>query len=122
VRRGSADWELRTTGTPAHSSQIFQPEIGAGAIYEAARILDGFYQTLSREPNLTFSPGLIAGGTTIDVAADQTHATVAGKSNVVAGTALVHGDLRCISPEQLATAQQRMQEVTAQHLPGTTAT
>jgi glutamate carboxypeptidase len=122
VRRGAAGWTLRTTGNAAHSSQIFQPEVGAGAVYEAARILAGVYTALAGQPNLTFNPGLVAGGTTTDVAADETHATVAGKDNVVAATAVVHGDLRTISPEQLADVQRKMQEVVAGHLPGTSAT
>mgnify|MGYP001627852780 CR=1 FL=1 len=41
-RRGSIKWELKTEGNPAHSSQIFQDEVGAGAIYEASRILNSF--------------------------------------------------------------------------------
>src|SRR5262249_40710951 len=33
-RRGAGSWTVVTTGTPAHSSQIFKPEVGAGAVYE----------------------------------------------------------------------------------------
>ena len=65
-RQGS--WTLRTTGHPAHSSQIFKPEVGAGAVYEAARILSSFYTRLSNEAYLTFNPGLAAGGTRLTVA------------------------------------------------------
>lgn len=36
ARRGAMGWELTVTGVPAHSSQVFQPDIGAGAIYESA--------------------------------------------------------------------------------------
>ena len=45
------------TGKPAHSSQIFRPDIGYGAIFEAARILNAFRETLAGEPHLTFNPG-----------------------------------------------------------------
>lgn len=31
-RRGSIKWELKTEGNPAHSSQIFREDVGAGAI------------------------------------------------------------------------------------------
>ena len=41
-RRGTASWTLKVTGTPAHSSQIFRDDIGFGAVFEAARILDAF--------------------------------------------------------------------------------
>ncbi|NQV66758.1 MAG: M20/M25/M40 family metallo-hydrolase, partial [SAR86 cluster bacterium] len=56
-RRGSIGWKLTVTGKPAHSSQIFREDIGAGAIYEAARILTQFYAELRQEDLLTFNPG-----------------------------------------------------------------
>jgi glutamate carboxypeptidase len=65
ARRSSSNWELKVSGTPAHSSQLFTESVGAGAIYEASRILNGFYDELSKEPNLTFNPGLILGGSAI---------------------------------------------------------
>jgi glutamate carboxypeptidase len=120
-RRGAVDWRLTTTGTPAHSSQIFQPEVGAGAAYEAARILGGFYTELAGEPNLTFNPGLVVGGTTAELASNLISGSASGKTNVVAGKVLVTGDLRTIAPEQLASAQQRMQAIAGRHLPGTSA-
>ena len=121
ARRGSVDWRLTAGGKPAHSSQIFQPEVGAGAAYEAARILHGFYDELSGEANLTFNPGLLLGGTAAEVAPDGVRGTASGKANVVAGTMIVQGDLRTLSPDQLASAQERMQAIAARHLPGTTA-
>jgi glutamate carboxypeptidase len=121
ARRGSVDWRLTTTGKPAHSSQVFQPEVGAGAAYEAARILHGFYDELSGEANLTFNPGLLLGGTAAEVAADGVRGTASGKANVVAGKMIVNGDLRTLSPAQLTSAQERMQAIAARHLPGTTA-
>ncbi|HET9769052.1 MAG TPA: M20/M25/M40 family metallo-hydrolase [Thermoanaerobaculia bacterium] len=121
ARRGSVDWRLTTGGKPAHSSQIFQPEVGAGAAYEAARILSGFYGELSGEANLTFNPGLLLGGTAAEVAADGVRGTASGKANVVAGKVIVNGDLRTLSPAQLSSAQERMQAIAARHLPGTTA-
>src|ERR1043166_285406 len=39
-RRGASSWTLRTTGEPGHSSQIFRRDIGAGAVFEASRILN----------------------------------------------------------------------------------
>ena len=61
-RRGSVDWVLTVKGTPAHSSQVFKPTVGAGAIYEASRILTSFYDKLRSEQLLTFNPGRIMGG------------------------------------------------------------
>ena len=48
-----------------HSSQIFGDEAGAGAIFEAARVLQLFRERLSHDPLLTFNPGAIVGGTTV---------------------------------------------------------
>jgi len=122
ARRGSTGWTLRVTGTPAHSSQLFQPEVGSGAIYEAARILSAFHQRLAGEPLLTFNPGVMVAGT--DVAYDdaQSRGTAFGKSNVVAALAVATGDLRTISDGQLETARARMSFAARQSLPGTSAT
>ena len=121
-RRGAASWTLEVTGTPAHSSQVFQPAYGAGAIFEAARILNAFYEELSTVENLTFNPGNILGGTDVAYDAQQAKGSAFGKNNVIAERALVHGDLRALSPEQYEMAKERMSALVAQHLPGTSAT
>ena len=121
ARRGSTGWTLTVKGTPAHSSQIFQPEVGAGAIYEASRILNGFYERLSGEENLTFNPGVILGGTTIDYDATQNRGDAFGKNNVVAEHVTVSGDLRAISLEQLEMARAVMREIVEDSRPGTSA-
>jgi glutamate carboxypeptidase len=121
ARRGSTTWRLSVTGRPAHSSQVFQPEVGAGAIYEASRILFAFYDELSGEPLLTFNPGVILGGTDVDFDIDQARGTAFGKDNVVAEHAMVSGDLRAVSPEQLANAKLAMRRIADGHLPLTTA-
>ena len=120
-RRGDISWTLTTTGHTAHSSQIFTKEYGAGAIYEAARVLDQFYRQLSTQRYLTFNPGIIVGGTAVSLDSTQSAGTAAGKTNVVADSVLVSGDLRTLSPAQLAGAQRAMQRIVAQALPMTTA-
>ena len=120
-RRGDDGWTLRTTGVPAHSSQIFTSEVGAGAVYEASRILNQFYQKLSTEQYLTFNPGLALGGTAVKADTSGTEGSAAGKSNVVAKEMIVTGDLRTLSPEQLAHARKTMTDIVADHLPHTTA-
>jgi glutamate carboxypeptidase len=122
ARRGSTGWRLDVTGTPAHSSQLFQPEVGSGAIYESARILTEWHRALAGEPNLTFNPGVIVGGTVVEYDAAASEGTAFGKSNVVAETATVTGDLRSISIEQLERARARMSFIAGQNLPGTAAT
>ena len=78
------DWRLRVTGTPAHSSQIFREEIGHGAIFEAARILNAFREKMAGEEHLTFNPGVILGGTAVDYDAAQVRGTASGKTNIIA--------------------------------------
>ena len=65
ARRGATQWKLLVSGTSAHSSQVFQERVGAGAIYEASRILTGFYERLATQEYLTFNPGVILGGTDV---------------------------------------------------------
>ncbi|MEO8945399.1 MAG: M20/M25/M40 family metallo-hydrolase [Gemmatimonadaceae bacterium] len=121
ARRGDDEWTLHTTGIPAHSSQIFTTDVGAGAVYEASRILDQFYQQLSKEQYLTFSPGLALGGTEVNADTTGTSGNAAGKRNVVAKEMEVTGDLRTLTPEQLAHARKTMTDIVADHLPHTTA-
>ena len=122
ARRGSTTWWLRTSGTPSHSSQVFRPEVGSGAIYEMARILAAFHDSLSNDPPLTFNPGVIVGGTTVTFDAVQNRGTAFGKTNVVAESAYVAGDLRALTPEQLARAKSTMQRLVTRHYPQTGAT
>ena len=120
-RRSAGAWTLRTTGVPAHSSQIFKPEFGAGAVYEAARILHEFYARLSAEKYLTFNPGLAIGGTLVSTDTTGTEGTGSGKRNVVAEHMTVSGDLRTLSPEQHAKAERTMRDIVSRHLPKTSA-
>jgi glutamate carboxypeptidase len=122
ARRGDESWTLRASGTPAHSSQIFTPDVGAGAVYEVSRVLSEFYRKLAGEPYLTFNPGLALGGTTVALDSTAIRGSAEGKTNVVAAEMTVTGDLRTISPEQLAHAKQAMQSIVGRHLPHTTAT
>ena len=121
ARRGASTWMLRTTGQPSHSSQVFSESIGSGAIYEIARVLSRFHDDLGGEPHLTFNPGVILGGTTVDYEAEHTRGTAFGKFNVVAEGAVAAGDLRALSIEQRENAKKRMQEIVAASLPHTSA-
>ena len=120
-RRSAGSWTLRTIGTPGHSSQIFRDDIGAGALYEAARILEGFRTRLGGQQYLTINPGVVLGGSEVKYDTAQSGGTAFGKTNVIAGQAIVSGDIRALSPEQLERAIATMKEVVAQHLPKTTA-
>lgn len=122
ARRGSTGWRLEVTGTPAHSSQLFQDEVGAGAVYEASRILTGFYDRLAGQRLLTFNPGVMLAGTDVDYDAFTAGGSAFGKSNVVAERAVVTGDLRTITLDQLEDARAAMRFVARQNLPRTSAT
>ena len=122
ARRSSSGWTLKVTGNASHSSQIFKPEVGAGAIYEASRILYQFYDQLAEEEFLTFNPGAIVGGTTVTYDDIEKSGTAFGKNNVVSKDVMVTGDIRCLSPEQLARAQATMKTIVSKHLPETMAT
>ncbi|HWT12362.1 MAG TPA: M20/M25/M40 family metallo-hydrolase [Allosphingosinicella sp.] len=120
ARRSSTSWTLRTRGRTGHSSGVFSPGLGYGAIYEMARILDGFRRELP-EPNLTYNVGVIAGGTPAEIDAQGFRATASGKTNIVAETAIARGDIRTLSAEQEQRIRARMQAIVAQHLPQTEA-
>jgi glutamate carboxypeptidase len=120
-RRGDLGWTLDVTGTPAHSSQIFTKDVGAGAIFETSRILHQFYDSLSTEKYLTFNPGLALGGTAVTIDTTETVGSANGKTNVVAKTMIVPGDLRALSPAQESATEAAMRRIVARHLPNTEA-
>ncbi len=122
ARRSAGGWVLTSTGTPAHSSQIFRGDIGYGAIFESARVLDAFRQRLAGQQYLTFNPGVALGGTEVRLDSTVTDGAAAGKTNVVAKSMEVSGDVRTISPQQLEESKRVMQEIVAQSLPGTHST
>ena len=119
-RRGATNWTLRSTGLPAHSSQIFRSDVGAGAIFETARVLEQFRTRLGSEEYLTFNPGYAIGGTDVRTDSTQPGGSAYGKSNVVSKDMTVFGDIRALSPEQLVKAKETMTSITASPLPHTT--
>ena len=120
ARRSSTNWTLTANGRTGHSSGIFNDSLGYGAIYEMARILDGFRRDLP-EPNLTYNVGVIAGGTPAAIDAEGVNATASGKTNIVASTAIARGDLRTLTREQDDRVRAGMQTIVATHLPRTEA-
>ncbi len=120
-RRGASSWTLNVKARSGHSSRIFS-DLGYGAIYEAVRILNEFRRTLSQEQYLTFNPGLIVGGSEVRYDPKTAKAETIGKTNIVAGTALVKGDLRFLTETQKENARARMREIVDKSLPLTKAT
>jgi len=122
ARRSSSGWRLEVEGKQSHSSDIFSERVGAGAIFEAARILSAFYEEVRGEEYLTFNAGTIQGGTNVDYDYGQNRGTTFGKTNVVPRTVIVHGGIRTISADQLTRAEDAMRKIVANHLPQTNAT
>ena len=120
-RRSSSSWTLDVTGKQAHSSGVFSESTGAGAVYEAARIITAFYEQLRDEEFLTFNAANILGGTDVEYDEQLNRGSAFGKTNVVPRKAYVHGDIRTISQEQLERVQDRMRDIVAQSLPQTSA-
>ena len=121
ARRGASGWRVETKGKRAHSSGVFNENIGAGAIFEMSRILNAFYEEVRGEEYLTFNPGTLLGGTFVDYDKQTSSGEVFGKTNVVAQTAVVNGGLRFISEEQKENARAKMRAIVSQNLPQTSA-
>jgi glutamate carboxypeptidase len=121
ARRGYTGWEMTVTAKRGHSSLIFSDEYGSGAIFETARILNGWYEHLVGEDNLTFGAGIVVGGTTVSYDSETNTGTAFGKTNVIPQKLVVAGDLRTLSLEQNERAKRRMQEIVDDHLPMTSA-
>jgi len=118
-RRGGSSWTLEVSGATGHSSQIFKERMGSGAILEAARILNQFYEQLHTDKNVTFNPSLIIGGTEATLSGSSGTAT--GKTNVVPQKVIVRGDLRFSNDEQKEAARAKMRAIVAANLPRTSA-
>jgi glutamate carboxypeptidase len=117
ARRSSGSWEVRATGRTGHSSGIFGPTAGNGAIFELARIIAAFRSELP-EQNLTFNVGLLAGGTTAALDEAKIRATATGKTNIIPEIAIARGDIRTLSREQNDRVMAKMREIVSRHLPG----
>ena len=119
-RRASSMFRLDVKGKQGHSQGVFSADAGYGAIYEAARILDGFRVQVV-EPDLTYSPGIILGGTQVEYDDTMARGTATGKANVIANAVTVKGDLRYLDDAQRDRAHKKMRAIVSQNLPGTSA-
>ena len=82
-------------------------------------MLNQFYEKLSGEKYLTFNPGVAVGGTAARLDTAGNVGAADGKTNVVAARMEVSGDLRTLSPKQLAHAIEVMRDVVSSSLPHT---
>ena len=121
ARRSASNWCLEVTGKQAHSAGVFNDRTGAGAIFEASRILNSFYEEVRGEEYLTFNAGTIMGGTEVSGDCTTPEGQVFGKTNVVPNRVVVRGGMRTISQAQLDRAREAMRAVVARNLPVTEA-
>ena len=120
-RRGASGWRLDVTGKTGHSSGVFTPSAGYGAIYEAARIINQFRETLSTEKYLTFNPGIIIGGSDITYNEATSKGAAIAKTNIISPAVTVTGDLRFLTEDQKDRARAKMKEIVGQNLAQTSA-
>ncbi len=118
ARRSSSSWRIDVQATTAHSSGVFRDLVGAGAIYEAGRILEDFYSEIRGEENLTFNAATIVGGTEISWDAESARGTAFGKTNVVPPAVVITGDIRTLTDDQLERTREKMRQIVARPLPG----
>ena len=119
ARRSSGSWILKSTGKPAHSSQIFRADVGAGAIFESARVLQQFREQLAGQQYLTFNPATALGGTDVRIDTAQSGGSAFGKENVVPKEMRVTGDLRALTPQQIESVKTSMRSIVRASLPNT---
>jgi glutamate carboxypeptidase len=120
-RRGASGWRLDVKAKTGHSSGVFTPGAGYGAIYEAARILNQFRETLSTEKYLTFNPGIILGGSDISYNSASSKGAAIAKTNIISPAVTVTGDLRFLTEDQKDRARVKMKAIVAQNLAQTSA-
>src|SRR5690349_5554873 len=113
ARRSAGSWTVTVTGRSAHSAGVGAGNYGA--IYELARIIDAFRRELP-DDKLTYNVGLIGGGQTAQLDHGRIRLEATGKTNIIASTAVARGDLRAISPDQIARTRDRMRAIVAQSL------
>ncbi|OYZ01812.1 MAG: peptidase M20 [Sphingobacteriia bacterium 28-36-52] len=121
ARRGASSWELIVEGKQGHSSGVFG-SAGYGAIYEAARIVNSFRETLSKEQYLTFNPGIFIGGSEVSANFEQQRGEASGKTNIISPKTFVNGDLRFLTENQKINARNAMRKIVSASLPVTKAT
>jgi glutamate carboxypeptidase len=122
ARRGASGWLLNVKAKTGHSSGVFTPYAGYGAIYEAARIVNEFRVQLSTEKYLTFNPGVFIGGSEMNYDETKATGTAIGKTNIISPAVTVTGDLRFLTEEQKINARKKMQAIVDNSLTGTKAT
>ncbi len=93
-RKGVATVFAYVRGKPAHSG--IEPEKGVDANRALYEILNRIYLILEKYPQVSFNPGIIAGGV---------------QRNIVPPDAFLDAELRSFSPESLASVREEIKEI-----------
>jgi glutamate carboxypeptidase len=121
ARRSAGSWTLTVSAKSGHSSSVCMGSTGCGANYALIDIIDRFRRELP-EDKLTFNVGLMGGGATAQLDEGRIRLEAAGKTNIIAATAIARGDLRALSQEQIDRVQAKMKAIVAKPLAGAKAT
>lgn len=121
ARRGSSSWTLEVTADGGHSSRVGAAGAKYGAAYEAARLLGVMRGLVDGSKTLTLNPGVLVAGSEARLRAGHSQGEASGKTNRIATTARVSGDLRFIDEAEKAAARRALVAATKDSLPGTKA-
>jgi len=118
ARRSSSSWNLEVKGKTGHSSLIFSSEMGPGATYPIARIVNRFYESLHKEKYLTFNVGNLSAASSVEVLgqSEGNETSVKGKRNIIPPIARATGDVRTISEKQLTATRAKMRKIVDQEI------
>ncbi len=96
-RKGGGTYTLTVHGRAAHAG--VEPEKGANAVVELARLIQALWRLNGLHPGTTVNPGVVRGGT---------------RANVVPDFAQVEVDVRVETPEAIASLERTLHELAAQ--------
>ena len=119
ARRGSTGWQIDVKAKSAHSSQIFSEDVGAGAVYELARISRGSTGAARRISDVQSGPhrrqhaGRLRrrASRRTTLRQGQHHRSARGRSATCARS----------HPSNCERIKERMRKIVAAHLPHTSA-
>lgn len=121
ARRGYISWTVEVSSKGGHSSRIFSSNAGDGANFSAFYILNGIRKKFYRQKYLTINPGLVIGGTNVNLPRHGVEGRGFGKNNVIAKKTVITGDLRAMSSKQLHFAKTELRKLVSKPLKHTTA-
>ena len=121
ARRGYISWTIDLDSKGGHSSKIFSSDTGSGSNFSSFYVLNKIRKAFHKHKYLTINPGLIIGGTDVELPQHGIQGKGFGKNNVIAKKTTITGDLRFISYKQLNFAKTKLHKLVSKTLNHTTA-